>query len=184
MVVLNEQIRIAAPFEKLCHWADNFEEEFVKWSPLHLHCDLLSGGIKTGDKVRFHEVVMGLDYDVTGCIKESERDDRHFRFVFENDNKTAVITFEGKRTDNGCTFSHTEAFGVQTPVIGPIMNFLIFQVFFRKKANWDLIRQDMILDNFLLRDILESGRYSERIPEEQILKTSPGELMEKLGYKE
>ena len=71
----------------------------------------------------------------------------------------------------------------QMPVIGPIMNFLIFKVFFKKKANWDLIRQDMILDNFLLKDILESGRYSERIPEGQILKTSPSELMKKLGYK-
>ena len=30
-----------------------------------------------------------------------------------------------------------------TPVIGAIMNFLIFRVFFRKKANWQLIRAGM-----------------------------------------
>ena len=40
-----------------------------------------------------------------------------------------------------------------TPVIGAIMNFLIFKVFFRKKANWQLIRDDMILDNRYLYDI-------------------------------
>ena len=183
MVVLNERVNIAAPFEKLCWWADHFEAEFVKWSPLHLDCDLLSGGIKTGDRVRFREIVMGLDYDVTGTITASERDDRHFRFVFENDNRTAAIMFAGKRTDKGCAFSHTEVFGVRTPVLGPIVNFLIFKVFFRRKANWTLIRQDMILDNFLLKDILESGKYPERIPAGQIMETSPSRLMEKLGYK-
>ena len=30
MVVLNEQIDICAPYEKLAFWVSNFEEEFVK----------------------------------------------------------------------------------------------------------------------------------------------------------
>ena len=68
MVTLTETTEIAAPFEKLEWWVDHFEEEFVKWSPLHLECELLSGGIQAGDKVRFHEIVMGMDYDVTGTI--------------------------------------------------------------------------------------------------------------------
>ncbi len=55
-----------------------------------------------------------------------------------------------------------------TPVIGAIMNFLIFKVFFRKKANWQLIRDDMILDNKLLTDILVNGKYPERIPVEEL----------------
>ena len=44
-----------------------------------------------------------------------------------------------------------------------MINFLVFNVFFRKKANWQLIRDDMILDNRYLKEILEEGRYPERI---------------------
>lgn len=63
-----------------------------------------------------------------------------------------------------------------TPVIGPIMNFLIFKVFFRKKADWDLIRDDMILDNRYLCEILVHGKYPDRIPVKELKKTKPGEL--------
>ena len=56
-----------------------------------------------------------------------------------------------------------------TPVIGAFMNFLIFKVFFRKKANWRLIRDDMILDNRYLYDILTEGKYPERIPLDTLL---------------
>ena len=87
MVTLTETTEIAAPFEKLEWWVDHFEEEFVKWSPLHLECELLSGGIQAGDKVRFHEIVMGMDYDVTGTIIRAERDRDHFSFAFESDKK-------------------------------------------------------------------------------------------------
>ena len=55
------------------------------------------------------------------------------------------------------------------PVIGPILNFLILKVFFRKKANWQLIRDDMILDNRYLKEILTEGKYPERIPLEKLL---------------
>ena len=63
-------------------------------------------------------------------------------------------------------------------VIGPVVNFLIFKILYRKKANWQLIRDDMILDNQYLTDILEKGRYPARIPPEQIRNISPRELME------
>ncbi len=43
MVTLNEQIDIPAPFEKIQAWLDNFEREFVKWSPYHLECNLYDG---------------------------------------------------------------------------------------------------------------------------------------------
>lgn len=62
---------------------------------------------------------------------------------------------------------------MQTPVIGPVVNFLIFKILYRKKANWQLIRDDMILDNQYLTDILEKGRYPARIPPEQIRNISP-----------
>ncbi len=176
MVILKEAVDIPVPFEKLCQWVDNFEEEFVKWSPYHLECQLFSGSLNTGDRVRFHEIVMGLDYDVTGTIICSERDEQHFHFIFESDKKTAVITFDGKRTESGCYFAHSEAFGLQTPVIGSILNFLTFKVFYRKKANWQIIRDDMILDNRLLKDILTEGHYPERIPAEDL--KDPGKKVE------
>ena len=147
MIVLTEQIEIPASYEKLKAWTANFEEEFVKWSPYHIECNLYNGNYHAGSKIRFREIVMGLDYDVTGTITE----------------------FEGKRTKTGCHFSHTEAFGMTTPVIGAIMNFLIFKVFFRKKANWQLIRDDMILDNRYLYEILTEGKYPERIPLNKLL---------------
>ena len=170
MIVLKEQADIPAPYEKLEAWLDGFEEEFVKWSPYHIECELFDGGCKVGDRVRFREIVMNLDYDVTGTIIESERDENHFRIVFRSDKKTAFITFEGMRTKEGCRFSHTESFGLTTPIVGAILNFLIFKVLYRKKANWQLIQEDMILDNRYLTDILTEGKYPERIPPEELLR--------------
>ena len=42
-----------------------------------------------------------------------------------------------------------------TPVIGAIMNFLIFKVFFRKKANWQLIASTRIVGNSISKKQLE-----------------------------
>ncbi len=111
---------------------------------------------------------MGMDYDVSGTIIESYRDENRFKFVFQSDKKTAFITFEGKKTEAGCRFSHTESFGMTTAVIGKIMNFLIFKIIYRKKANWQLIRDDMILDNKYLYEILTENKYPERIPVEEL----------------
>ena len=182
MVILTEQIEIPAPYEKMEAWTANFEEELVKWSPYHIECNLYNGNYHAGSKVRFREIVMGLDYDVTGTITECEQDENHFRIVFRSDKKTAFITFEGKRTETGCHFSHTEAFGMTTPVIGAIMNFLIFKVFFRKKANWQLIRDDMILDNRYLYDILTEGKYPERIPLDKLLTATTNLTLEELQH--
>lgn len=170
MVTLTESAEIAAPYEKLEAWIANFEKEFVLWSPYHIECNLYDGGYQVGNRIRFREIVMNLDYDVTGTITESEQDSDHFRIVFQSDKKTAFITFEGSRTPEGCRFSHTEAFGMTMPVIGPVLNFLVFKVLFRKKANWELIRNDMILDNRYLSDILSEGKYPDRIPLETLLK--------------
>lgn len=40
---------------------------------------------------------------------------------------------------------------------------------FQEKANWQLIRDDMILDNRYLYDILTEGKYPERIPLDKLL---------------
>lgn len=74
----------------------------MKWSPYHIECNLYNGNYNAGSKIRFREIVMGLDYDVTGTITECEQDENHFRIVFRSDKKTAFITFEGKRTKTGC----------------------------------------------------------------------------------
>ena len=81
MVTLTETTEIAAPFEKLEWWADHFAEEFVRWSPYHLECELLSGGIQIGDKVRFYEIVMGMDYDVKNGIKCSMNEEAYRKFL-------------------------------------------------------------------------------------------------------
>lgn len=98
-------------------------------------CELLSGGIQIGDKVRFYEIVIGMEYDVTGTIIRAERDKDHFFFHLRERQKTALITFEGVRTETGCRFSHTERFGMQTPVVGSVLKILIFKNPYRKKAN-------------------------------------------------
>lgn len=172
MVTLTEQVDIPAPYERIQAWIDNFEEEFVRWSPYHLECNMYDGGYEMDDRIRFYEIVMGLDYDVTGEIVENEHDADHFRIVFQSDKKTAFITFEAHRTPEGIHFSHTESFGMTTPVVGPIVNFLILKVFYRKKADWGLIRDNMVLDNGYLRNILTQGKYPERIPVEELRKTA------------
>ena len=45
MIVLTEQIEIPASYEKLKAWTANFEEEFVKWSPYHIECNLYTMNI-------------------------------------------------------------------------------------------------------------------------------------------
>ena len=170
MVVLKEEVDIPAPYEKLADWIGNFEKEFVRWSPYHIECQLFDGGCQKGAHIRFREIVMRMDYDITGTIVESDQDKDHFRIVFESNAKSAFITFEGKRLENGCRFSHTEAFGLKTPVIGVILNFLIFKVIFRRKADWNVIREDMILDNQYLTDILVHGKYPVRIPTDELMK--------------
>ncbi|WP_337537853.1 hypothetical protein [Suilimivivens sp.] len=104
MVILTEQIEIPASHEKMEAWIANFEEEFVKWSLYHIECNLYNGNYQVGNKIRFREIVMGLDYDVTGTITECEQDEIHCRIVFRSDKKTAFITFEGKKTKQDVIF--------------------------------------------------------------------------------
>ena len=60
-----------------------------------------------------------------------------------------------------CSSDLTEEFGMRTPIIGPILNFLVFKVIARKKANWNLVREDMILDNNLFGRYFSSREISE-----------------------
>ncbi len=175
MITLQEQIDIPVPYERLENWLQHFETEFVKWSPFHLECRLLDHSISVGSKVRFHEIVMGLDYDVSGTLIQSVLEKDRFLIEFQSDKKTAFITFEGRRTENGCHFSHTESFGLTTPIIGSIVNFLIFKVLYRKKANFNLIQEDMQLDNLYLKKILTEGKYPNRFPPDELKNHTPAE---------
>ena len=59
MIVLTEQIEIPASYEKLKAWTDNFEEEFVKWSPYHIEDFLravLDHPLKVWAVIRFGRV--------------------------------------------------------------------------------------------------------------------------------
>ena len=59
MIVLTEQIEVPASYEKPEAWTANFEEEFLKWSPYHLECNLYDRNDHAGSRVRFREIVVG-----------------------------------------------------------------------------------------------------------------------------
>lgn len=69
-------------------------------------------------------------------------------------------------------FSHTEAFGMTATVIGAAIYFIAFKAFFREKANWQLIWDDMIPDNRYMCGILTEGKYPERIPLNKLLNSA------------
>lgn len=171
------------PYEKLENWLNHFETEFVQWNPFHLKCQLLDKSIEAGSEVRFYEIVVGLDYDVMGILIRRIRKEKLFLIEFQSDKKKALIAFEGRRTDTSCHFSHTEAFCMTTPVIGTIMNFLIFKVLCRKKTDFNLIRDDMKLDNLHLKNILTRGIYPDRFMIKELKNHTPVEEMEKLLWK-
>ena len=113
MIVLTEQIEIPASYEKLKAWTANFEEEFVKWSPYHIECNLYNGNYNAGSKIRFREIVMGLDYDVTGTITECEQDIRKIGIQFTAGQQIGI--------------SHTVALSEIAEVpLSPYLDWLIF----------------------------------------------------------
>ena len=58
MIVLTEQIAIPASYEKLKAWTANFEEEFVKWSPYHIECNLYNGNYNAGSTVSYTHLTL------------------------------------------------------------------------------------------------------------------------------
>jgi hypothetical protein len=95
-------------------------------------------------------------YDIKGEIIIKEKNEDNFKIVFKTMSGIGRISFISKATENGCIFTHIEEFGIDTPVVGNIVNFLLFKVFAREKANWDIILQDMKEDNVNLKKIMES----------------------------
>lgn len=81
-------------------------EEFVKWSPYYIECNFYNGNYHTGSKVRFCEIVIGLDYDVTGTITECGQDENHFRIVFQSDKKTEQLDKQYPNTVDVACIAH------------------------------------------------------------------------------
>jgi hypothetical protein len=156
MVTLRESIDISAYLEEVYDWLLHLDENFTKWNPKHNSFEMLSGGLDVGDTVRFSETVQGISYNIEGTIRKNEKDDKGFQIMFETKAGLGRIWFIGERTDFGCWFTHKEEFGRPDTFFGRIINWLLFEVIAKKRANWELIREDMEEDNECLKRILEA----------------------------
>lgn len=159
MIVLRDSIEIATSIDELYTWFLNLEENFVDWSPYHTEFKKLNGGLRVGDKIKFVEVVNDIEYKVKGVIKEDKKTEDSFTIIFETASGLARIYFIGEAIDSGCRFTHIEEFGMKDSFLGKIVNWLIFDLLIKKKADWDLILEDMKEDNLYLKNYLETGEY-------------------------
>lgn len=158
VVALKDSIEIETTVDSLYHWFLNLDENFVRWDSVH-HTDfkLLSGGTDVGDKIYFEEVVDGVKYAIKGKVIEKTKSDNGFVFAFKTASGMGRIYFIGeKQGDNRVRFTHVEEFGLKTPVVGNVVNFLLFKVIARKKADWSLILNDMKEDNIRLKELIEN----------------------------
>jgi hypothetical protein len=156
MITLKDSIEIMTTTDKLYNWLMNLDKNFTRWHPNHKKFEKVTGGNNVGDIVRFEQRVSGVLYDIKGEIIIKEKNEDNFKIVFKTMSGIGRISFISKATENGCIFTHIEEFGIDTPVVGNIVNFLLFKVFAREKANWDIILQDMKEDNVNLKKIMES----------------------------
>ena len=162
MIKLIDEVEIAVPIDDLYSWLLDLENNFVRWSPYHDYFKKITGDFKVGDKIQFKELVMGVPYDITGIIQEQTREEDGFQIMFETMSGLSHIYFIGRKTENGCRFTHIEEFGKPDTFFGKVFNWLLFEVIAKKKANWQLIKDDMAEDNLYLKQILETGVYPTR----------------------
>ena len=158
---LEDSIKIDTPLTELYDWMLALDKNFVKWHPAHEYFEKTTGGFEPGDQIRFKELVMGVPYDIEGTIIEHRHDDNEFFMIFETFSGMGQITFTGRSTPNGCTFTHIEEFGKPAGFWNGIYNWFVFEVAGKEKANWELILNDMKEDNINLKQILETGTYPE-----------------------
>jgi len=157
MITLRESIDIAVPPGVVYAWLKRLDENFTKWNPKHEEFEKISGGLAIGDTVRFCETVQGMTYNVRGTIVKDDADSSGFQIMFETSAGLGHIWFIGERIVSGCRFTHVEEFGKPDTVFGRIFNWLLFEVIAKKRANWQLIREDMAEDNLCLKAILEAA---------------------------
>jgi hypothetical protein len=162
MIVLKDSVDIAVSLDRLYQWLLDLDKNFVRWSPYHDYFQKVSGGFDVGDEIHFKELVMGVSYDIKGIIRLHERNNDGFRIIFETMAGLGHIIFIGEKIAGGCRFTHIEEFGKPDTFFGKIFNWLLFSVIARKRANWQLIKDDMAEDNIYLKQILETGVYPDR----------------------
>lgn len=162
MITLKDSVDIAVPLDQLYQWLQSLDTNFVKWSPYHEYFQKTTGGFNVGDEIQFKELVMGVPYDIKGIIQKHDREKDRFKIMFESMSGWAHIYFIGEATERGCRFIHIEEFGKPDTLWGRFINWLLFKVLFKKRANWQLIKDDMAEDNMYLKQILETGVYPER----------------------
>ncbi|MDO5713273.1 MAG: SRPBCC family protein [Tissierellia bacterium] len=158
MVILKDSIEIRVPVDRLYQWLLQLEENFNEWSPYHKGFKK-NGEFAIGTKIQFIEEIDGVTYNVIGKIRKIEKDEKSFSILLETPGRLAQINFIGTSSPNGCIFTHIEKFGKPNTFWGKLVNFLLFDVFNRKKANWNLILNDMKEDNLYLKNYLETGDY-------------------------
>lgn len=162
MITLKDAVEISVPLSELYLWLQALDTNFVKWSPYHEYFQKISGGFDVGDKIQFKELVMGVPYDIKGIIQRHDKNEDGFQIMFETMSGLAHIYFIGDATDTACRFTHIEEFGKPDTLFGKMFNWFLFEVAAKKKANWQLIKDDMAEDNMYLKQILETGVYPER----------------------
>ncbi len=157
MIVLKDSIEINTSIDSLYQWFLELDKNFIDWDKeRHTDFRFLSKEKEVGAKIYFEEMVDGVKYEIKGKIIEKTKTSEQFVFAFKTSVGLAHIYFIGRKTENGVLFTHIEKFGKQTPFIGNIVNFLLFKVIAKKKANWDLILNDMKGDNERLKIIMEN----------------------------
>jgi hypothetical protein len=157
MITLEDSIEINTTVDQLYEWLMNLDSNFTKWNVNHKKFEKVTGGNSVGDLIYFEQCVGGVWYKIKGEITENEKSVDGFRMQFVTMSGFGTITFIGQRSGTGCRFTHIESFGSKRPLIGGVINTLLFKVLFRKKANFELILSDMKEDNTNLRSLLEGN---------------------------
>ncbi|MDR2415292.1 MAG: SRPBCC family protein [Candidatus Peribacteria bacterium] len=159
MIVLTDSIDISVSLHELYHWLEALDKNFVKWSPSHEYFYKLDGGVQVGDRIQFRETVEDVSYTIKGVIQQHSTTKDSFHIVFTTMSGIGRIHFIGEKIKSGVHFTHIEEFGKSDTLFGRIFSWLLFNIFARKKANWQRILDDMKRDNKYLKQILEEGKY-------------------------
>lgn len=157
-VVVQASVEIAAPFEELKEWFQRLDHYFPLWYPDQKRTfKLLSGSMKRGSKVAFEEEIKGAKLTNKGKIVRNRVEPDRFEIAIKTGAGLGKVRYLGRRTPNGCHFTNVEEFGISIPIIGHLINFLMFNLFIRQCANMHLVLADIKKDNQQLQLALEGG---------------------------
>ena len=152
MITLKDSIEIKTTPEKIFDWFKNLDKHFTEWHPNHKKFVKVTGGMDEGDIVYFEECVDGKWYKAKGKIAKIEKTEKDWQMEFKT--PLAKISFIIGAKGDICIFTHIESFGLQTLIIGSILDFLMSKVF-NFLFRFDLIKKDMEEDGKNLKRILE-----------------------------